>query len=70
MSEGCRSCWWREGEHCYAEPCERDESGYSQKLATRRCEKYWNKRKALETVIPGEMLVITSEAIASRREEG
>lgn len=58
---GCKSCWWQEGGLCYLEPVDRDESGRSKKQASGRCEKYWNKRKALETVIPGDMLVITSE---------
>ena len=46
MMSDCRPCWWNEGDYCYVEPCQRDERGYSNKLAINRCEKYWNKRKA------------------------
>lgn len=40
IQEPCTLCWWREGFHCYAEPCERDERGRSSKAARNRCGKF------------------------------
>ena len=57
----CKSCWWVEGSKCYEGEVDRDSNGISKKLAEERCEKYWNKRHALSTVIPSEMLIIVSE---------
>lgn len=59
--KSCKSCWWQEGGLCYLEPCKRQEDGRSIKQAIELCNQYWNKRTALETVIPAEKLVITSE---------
>lgn len=60
-ADECRSCWWQEGGRCYVGKPERLPNGRSTKLAEGRCDLYWNKRKALSTVIPNDMLVITSE---------
>lgn len=57
----CKSCWWQEGGKCYIEPCKRDEKGFSLKMADIKCKDYWNKRKALTSVIPSDKLIITSE---------
>ena len=57
----CRSCWWQEGGRCYIGTPERLSDGRSTKMAEGRCDGYWNKRKALTTVIPGDKLVIASE---------
>ena len=57
----CKSCWWQEGGKCYVDSSKKDSNGYSTVLAEKLCEKYWNKRKALTTVIPHDILVITSE---------
>lgn len=57
----CKSCWWQEGGRCYADPCVRLPDGRSARMAIGKCPNYWNKRKALETAIPRDMLVITSE---------
>lgn len=46
----CAGCFWREGGRCYAPPMERDEHGFSKKLAEKRCDLYdppnWAKRAA------------------------
>ena len=57
----CKSCWWQEGDRCYVGKPERLPDGRSTKLATKPCGEYWNKREALGTVIPGDMLIISSE---------
>ena len=57
----CKSCWWQDGGLCYVKPCEREDNGRSKKHADTLCDSYWNKRKALGSVIPDNMLVITSE---------
>jgi len=61
MKEKCKSCWWQEGGLCYIDPCKRDDKGISNKKADKICKLYVNKRKKLSTVIPNDMLVITSE---------
>lgn len=57
----CKSCWWQEGGRCYVDDPPRNEKNQSLIMATNKCEKYWNKREALTTVIPNEALVILSE---------
>jgi hypothetical protein len=58
----CKGCWFEEGAKCYHESVLiRDDQGYSKIEANNRCEKYWNKREALSSVIPNEKLIITSE---------
>ena len=68
--KSCRSCWYQEGGLCYCPkfPFNRDENGRSDKKAVEKCEHYWNKRAALTTVIPTELLVITSEETAKRED--
>ena len=64
----CWSCWWREGFKCYSEDLGeiKEEDGLrighliSQELIE-RCENYYNKRKALSSVIPNDKLIIVSE---------
>ena len=56
-----KSCWWQEGGLCYVEPCERNSDGRSKTACEGMCDKYQSKRKALTSVIPDDMLVITSE---------
>lgn len=62
----CWSCWWREGGNCYLkgrthmEGCTQVGTEITQDLLV-SCTSYLNKRKALSSVIPNEMLVITSE---------
>lgn len=62
-----KSCWWQEGGRCYIEPCQRDERGWSLKMADKKCTGYWNKRAALTTVIPDEKLIIISELNAKTK---
>lgn len=57
----CRSCWWREGDRCYVEPCTRTEDGRSTKLATEVCAEHTSKRSVLSQVFPNDMLWIASE---------
>jgi len=66
--DSCRSCWHQEGGRCYCDKYQfnRDKNGRSDRLASAKCEHYWNKRAALTSVLPGEMLVITSEETAKR----
>lgn len=59
--ESCIGCWWQEGGRCYVNNPPRLENGRSTILAEKRCEKFWGKRQALETVIPSDKLVILSE---------
>jgi hypothetical protein len=62
MDKKCKSCWWQEGGKCYeGDNVERLPNGISKKDAISPCEKYWNKRKALGSIIPNEKLIITSE---------
>jgi hypothetical protein len=62
MDKNCKSCWWHEGGKCYeGDDFERLPSGVSKKNAIFPCEKYWNKREALSSVIPNDKLIITSE---------
>ncbi len=61
MTITCKSCWHQEGSRCYLEPCERTTDGRSIKIAEEVCDSYLSKRHALETVIPGNKLVIMSE---------
>jgi hypothetical protein len=63
----CWSCWWQEGGRCYVEPCEREAPQPGQigerslRMATVVCHKHTSKRAVLSTVIPNDMLVISSE---------
>lgn len=57
----CKHCWWQEGGRCYVGNPKRNEHGQSMVMAETPCDKYWNKRQALETAIPSNMLVITGE---------
>jgi len=59
----CKSCWWQEGGRCYnpSFPNAHPDKGYSDKLATELCDKYWSKRDALGSIIPNEKLIIVSE---------
>jgi len=59
--DDCSACFWNEGGRCYVEPCDRLPDGRSKKLAETRCSHYATKRAVMSRVIPGEMLVITSE---------
>lgn len=61
MTNECRGCWWQEGGKCYVSPCQRDEKGYSLKMAEKRCDKFMGKRAVLSSIIPGDKLVIVSE---------
>jgi len=58
---GCSACFWNEGGRCYDEPCDRLPDGRSKKMADARCAHYITKREKMSRVIPGDMLVITSE---------
>jgi hypothetical protein len=58
---GCSACFWNEGGRCYDEPCDRLPDGRSKKIADARCAHYITKREKMSRVIPGDMLVITSE---------
>lgn len=42
----CRLCWWREGDGCYLEPCERETDGRSKKIVemTNTCDSFLDKR--------------------------
>jgi hypothetical protein len=70
----CWSCWWKEGGSCYRKDRTRkgdpakgekayDVIGQPIDVAMAfECPTYWNKRAALGSVIPNDMLVICSEA--------
>lgn len=60
-STSCVGCWWQEGGRCYVGNPPRTSDGRSEVLAVSRCDKFWGKRAALETVVPGDNLVILSE---------
>ena len=76
----CNSCWWQEGGRCYNEgfaiitvvnlDLSRQRLGEMIDNSTlERCDSidgYLNKRTALESVIPGDKLVILSERKAQK----
>ena len=59
----CQFCWWKEGGRCYSGNPKRLKNGLSTKFAKSTCNKYWNKRSALETIIPSDRLIILSEKL-------
>jgi len=57
----CKGCWHEEGGRCYEGDPERLPDGRSTKLASERCDAFASKRRMLESVIPGDKLIIMSE---------
>ena len=43
----CQFCWYREGDRCYVDPCERELEGRSKKVIklSDNCNKFDNKNK-------------------------
>ena len=65
MEKKCKNCWWQEGDLCYLEPVERDETGRSKKEAIHICDSWVSKREMLTRVIPNDKLIIISELRSS-----